>query len=370
MRQVLVEIHRWAGFVIGLAFAFIMVTGIVVAVWEQWESRIHFGGEYLREQPAEIGRDLDQLIGSGPAGLRGTLFLPNEITPVYEITQLNNTGTPGTLKHYYSQDLELLGTSHSGMRHPILDAMIDWHVSLVDGQRFTPYIGIIATVIALIALYIWWPFRRGFDWKVVLWPKDFRASNLLMNHATGGMISVAFLILLCVTGAFIGLRTVITSWAESVESPEQVAAYEIPSVERLDQPWQSWEVLVENAYAAMPEGAQLATIAAERVSAVIDFRFRGIDDLSLYGASHIYMNPYTGEAVHRYLTTEGSGVRWLLGQSRSLHTGEHMSTAYLVFLLLGSVIVTVIAFTGCVAFVRRLLKQGAPKVQSAKTSVA
>ncbi len=370
MRNLLVEIHRWAGFIIGLAFTFIMITGVVVAIWEQLESRTHFGGTLQPATPAEIGRDLDQLIGTGPEGLRGTLFLPNSITPVYEMSVLNDTGTPGTVKHYYSQDLELLGTSHSGQRHPILDAMIDWHVSLVDGQRFTPYIGIIATVIALIALYIWWPFRRGFDWKIVFWPKNFKASNLLMNHATGGIISIAFLLLLCITGAFIGLRTPVTNWAESVETPEQITAYEIPLVERVEQPWQSWEVLVENAYAAMPEGAELATIAAERVSAVVDFRFRGVEDISLYGGSHVYMNPYSGEAEHTYLTNEGSGVRWLLGQSRSLHTGEHMSLTYLLVLLLGSVIVTVIAFTGCVAFTRRLLRDSAAKKAAAGLDAA
>lgn len=370
MRNLLVEVHRWTGFIIGIAFVFIMFSGILVAVWEQLESRTHFGGTLQDATPAEIGRDLDQLIGAGPEGLRGTLFLPNAITPVYELTVINDTGVPGTVKHYYNQDLELLGTSHSGQRHPILDAMIDWHVSLVDGQRFTPYIGIIATLIALIALYLWWPFRNGFDWKVVFWPKNFKASNLLMNHATGGIISIAFLLLLCITGAFIGLRTVVTSWAESVETPEQVAAYEIPAVELVDEPWQNWEVLVENAYAAMPEGAELATIAAERISAVVDFRFRGIEDVSLYGASHVYMNPYTGDAESVYLTTEGSGVRWLLGQSRSLHTGEAMSTTYLVVLLLGSVIVTVIAFTGCVAFIRRMLKDSAEKKANKQLSGA
>ena len=361
MNKLLVEVHRWAGFIIGIAFVFIMVTGVVLAIWEQLQVRTYTSEAFVERAPAEIGRDLDQLIGTGQEGLLGTLFLPNAATPVYEVTVFNDTGVRGTVKHFYDQSLNLVGQTHSGQRHPILDALIDWHVSLVDGQRFTPYIGLAATVIALIALYIWWPFRRGFDWKIVAWPKDFKASNLLMNHTTGGMVSVAFLLLFSITGAFIGLRTVVGDIAATMETEEQIQALEVPQVTKQDMPWQSWEVLVANAYAAMPEGAELATVAAERVSAVIDFRFRGNDDISLFGQSHLYMNPYTAQAEHRYITSESSGLRWFLGQSRSLHTGEAMSTPFLIMLIVGGTLVSVIAFTGIVAFVRRLTRNAMVK---------
>ena len=357
----LVEIHRWIGLVIGLALAFLMLTGIIAIVVEQTRERVEIRGELPPMTAERIGTDLQALFADTPNTTNGTIFLPTDARPGYRITEYipaegSQTGTRPVYHFVQPATLERLATEDPEAHSAFMDLVVDLHVSLIDGTDVNDYVGYGGAAISLLAIYLWWPFRRGFRWRNVVAPRTWRKEQMLLNHTAGGIASVAFLLVIAITGGMMGTRGTLTDWSHALEGETLAERYAPPA---LDVPqnadWADWSTLVAVAHDALP-GATLATIATERGGA-LDFRFRGrAGDFSMFGQSHVYVDPYRAEVVQVYDLAEGSWLRWLLGMSRSLHIGEAMPTWYVVLLTLGCAVVTVIAFTGVFGFLRKLSK--------------
>jgi hypothetical protein len=168
---------------------------------------------------------------------------------------------------------------------------------------------------------------------------------------------VLFLIVLGFTGAVLNQRGPVLDGIASME-PDKGLQARVPQLSSQGDVWLSWQELLRRAHDSMPNGT-LASISIPRNSEVLDFRFRTEMDISQFGASHVYLNPFDGRIEGIYDVNNTSTLRWLFSQFRPLHTGENMPAWYVILICLGSLIGTVVTATGVIAFVRRLREKPA-----------
>lgn len=366
MRKLLLSAHRWTGLLIGILFAFIMLSGVVLTVTEQVQERVIIDRPWKQQSVQEMGQDLAYLLSDQPSQLHGTIYMPTPLQPAYgipfpiysaeEADRMRGIGdrvrTPVT-NYYGLDDFELIWSFDRNAEPGWRINLERWHINLVSGTWITAWVGYAGAVLALIGIYLWIPWRRGFRWLRGLAPANGSRSQLLNHHAAGGILSVIFVFVLALSGALLAQRGPVLDIVGQLEGGRADQA-NVPSLLWQQGEWASWPDMLTTAHQEMP-GAVLASVSIPLGSQALDFRFRSKADISQFGSSHVYLNPWTGQVLSSYRVEEQSGWRWTFSQLRPIHTGENMPHWYVLVLSIGSLIGGLIALTGVISMVRSLL---------------
>lgn len=381
MRTIFASIHRWIGLAIGLLFAFIMLSGVVLTVTEQVQERVIIDRPWKEQSIDEIGRDLAYLLREQPSQLHGTIYMPTPLQPawgiphpVYSLEESerilgrgDRVRTPVT-NYYGLDDFELIWSFDRNAEPAWRVQLEQWHITLVSGTWITAWVGYAGTALALIALYIWWPWRKGFRWRRILIPDNGKRSGLLNHHTSAGIASILFVFVLGLSGALLAQRGPVLGILDHVEG-DAAALVSVPALQRQQGEWASWPDLIRTAHDAMP-GATLASVSIPRGSQALDFRFRSNADISQFGSSHVYIDPWNNRVLSSYRVENQSGWRWMFSQLRPIHTGENMPHWYVVVLSVGSLIGGLIALTGVISLVRKLLQKRQQPVESSSSGAS
>ena len=366
MMKLLSWIHRWVGAAVALLFGLIMLSGVILTLdhtAHQYSSPI-MEYEYQPQSIEQIAQRVDYIHQEQGGADLLLMEMPTSTWPAYT-TRVDQGRRGGPPMYYTADESAPVGIayhssqeSHESNWTRIMGAVRALHFRLIWGSlALVAYIGIAGIVIALLGIIVWWPFRKAFIWRDTLWPRGVHYSRLLLNHMTGGLIAIAFLMLLTITGVYLGIRGDFMNVVRAIDGPEQTAAESYrPENPPQDAPMRPLSEMVYAAASQVPEHYQLTKIdkmVPEEGNHLVQFIFEAPLDLHPDGWTIVYMDPYSATPLHTFLSADKTALRHFAESSRPLHTGENMGLPYSIAICLGSIIVTITVFTGFVSFVKR-----------------
>ena len=373
MKKYLVYLHRWLGFPLGLLFVVVFGTGLISA-FEEMLSRVDFAGPEYQYRETTIAQDADALaaITGGRDGIR-QVVMPTEKTPYYQVDMRGETFTYAIddLKQVQHEQLESGGFFRTALQLHRNFLLGREEFLGISGKSYVAWTGLIALLLSVLGLWLWWPMRKSFRAKDLV-PQGRQRRNFYYAHLTGGVVTLVAVILLGVTGAAITYRP-LAKQVLGVDQPhaaktlqhkneqrkngQQKTVSQTPEV--LEVGWHAW---LTAARAEIP-GAELTRIRFPRPSSsepVIEFRFRATGDWLGLANSKVRINTEHSTLVEVSRFEEQSLGEKLYSIIVPLHSGRGLHIGYLLVLLVFSLLGTLMVFSGLVSFLVKRRKIAIP----------
>ncbi len=201
----------------------------------------------------------------------------------------------------------------------------------VEGKHYVAWVGLIASAISLLGLWLWWPLRRSFAIQDLV-PRGKKRQHFYYSHMSNGVVVLVVILLLTLTGASIAYRA-FTQQLFGVES-EPVSSVEPISI---DANWHSW---MQAAYAQMPAGAKLNQIRFPRQTVddtsqqILELRFHTLGDWLGLTGSKAKIDKQSSQLVEVILFHDLALGEKFYSILVPLHTGHNLPTAYVAVLLI------------------------------------
>ena len=358
MKSVIKKIHRWFGFPLGLLFIVTFGTGLLTAIDELLYQAEYAGFTYQETTLAQDAAVLTK-ITQGKKGIRH-IVMPSENRPYYQLRLSDTTFT------YSIRDLsQVVEKTHQrdGFFHITLQLHRNFLLGKegflgIKGAVYVAWVSLLALLISMIGLWLWWPVRRKFSIKKII-PTDRRHGTLYYAHINGGVIAFVFIVLMSLTGASITYRD-ISQALFGVDKHSGVRVEPVPVV--LDNTWYAWLSAVNQ---QLPSGKVtdiryprkqprvVKNDKPQRTSDAMLMTFNVVDENSWLGLPN---NKIVIDARNSTLVSSRLFSRLSLGEKcyallKPLHTGRGLHYGYVLFLLFMSVLGTLMVLTGVVGFV-------------------
>lgn len=239
-----------------------------------------------------------------------------------------------------------------GVRPPVagwLGTVHQMHLRLTKtwGKPVVAWSGVVIVFLLLSGIYLWWPIKRA---SVTTGRSPFR--TWFDWHNTIGIFSLVFLLLLSLTGVFIGFdQTAIPLAYKATGStparpiPSRVVA--VPGAHQI-----SPDRALEIARTALP-GATPFLVPAVSPTEAYSVRAHFPEDLSPGGRSRIVINSYTGNVMGVENSRTAPGGRRVEILNRAIHTGDIFGLPSKIVMSLASLMAPVQLITGVMLWSRR-----------------
>lgn len=412
MKKFFSTVHRWLGFPLGLLFVITFGTGCLTAVDELLErvehtrTKSHYiyratsieedaraltfilegreleggtgdgvtGDGKKREGITGNGRQGNESLGEGQKGESKKeirqVTLPSKDRPYYHVA------TRGERWIFPIDHLDQENYSQSnneGFFRTVLQLHRNYLLGKegllgVEGKHYAAWVGLIALMLSLLGLWLWWPLRKSFAIKDLV-PRGKKRKHFYFSHMSSGVVLLVVILLLALTGASITYRA-ITQQLFGVERDKSSNIKPIV----LNNNWQAW---LQEAYAQMPEGAQLEQIRFPRQAKggrakqparnnadkrpnnrrnktgqhILEFRFHAPGDWLGLASSKVKIDKNSSQLVDVVLFRDLPLSEKFYFILVPLHTGHNLPAVYVIALLVLSLLGTVMVFSGLVSFV-------------------
>ncbi len=364
LKVIVTQVHRWVGVPLGVLFLVTLVTGLVVGGADLLRALDGKGQTHRETSIEEDARALEQMTQDVPQIFQAVMPTPR--TPFYQARARGETRT------YRIGDLELIDHQvSSGFYRLALGLhrtfLLGRHGGVlgISGADIVAWIGLIATVFSLLGIWLWWSYRHSFRWFRTV-PRTWIRSEMFRSHMTAGVVTVAAVCFLCVTGAAITYRDL----ARSTLDARQISAVGLrESPYYIASDWKTWLRLAKQemegdlAVVAFPRtrGGQEAPAdfeygAVDPVAAV-QLRFMTSGDWLGMAGSRVYIDPRQSALIGVARFDDLSIGQRLYGLIVPLHAGRSVTPMYLAVLLFCTLLVTVMTFSGVVSFVLKHLRR-------------
>ena len=364
LKRFVTLLHRWVGLPRGVLFLVALVSGLIVGGADLWRAVDGKGQTYRETSIAEHARALELMTREMPHMFQA--LLPTPSTPYYQAR------ARGEAKTYRIGDLEPIDhrVSSGGFYRLALGLHRTFLLGRqggalgISGADAVAWVGLIAMLLSLLGIWLWWTFRRSFRWRRIV-PLRWTRNEMFRSHMTAGVVTVVALVLLCVTGAAITYRGV-TRAALDASLIGDVGFREFPYYVASD--WETWLKLAEQemdgdlTVVAFPRrrGGQAAPVEFEYgvvdPASAVQFRFATDSDWLGMAGSRVFVDPRQSALIGRARFDDLPFGQRLYSLIVPLHTGRNVAPAYLVALLLCTVLATVMTFSGVASLVLKLVK--------------
>ncbi|TXS96308.1 PepSY domain-containing protein [Parahaliea maris] len=281
-----------------------------------------------------IASQLQQLEFQRGAGSPISLKAPNPGEPYW------------TVRHGHALELLELATLDTYQDNlgilALLTLLREFHVDLLTGrwgQSLLLLCGILALFLTVSGLLLWWPGRRAFRWRWVI-PRNYTASRSLQYHRHAGALVSPLLLLAFLTGSVMLWQKLVAPLLPPVATEiRQIAAMPagVPGIARD----------YRAAQAAVPDGwPTYIRTYQEQDSTYTKVRFRLPGEWHLNGRTSVVVNSDTGELVISERSDQSSNARRLVNQLYPLHSGYGMPGGYRALMLVTSLALAWLAYTG------------------------
>ncbi len=377
MKKNLMLLHRWLGFPLGIVFMITFGSGCLTAVDELWQRVEHHnynaGYVWRATTPEENAIAVENML-KGKTAIR-QILMPTPNNPYYRVVARGESWTYA-IDHFnpaLSSDVMAVvynQTENQGVFRTILQLHRNFLLGKegllgIEGKYYVTWVGLIALLLSLVGLWLWWPRRKTFATKHIM-PQGKKRKDFFTSHVTNGVVVLLAIFLLAVTGASITYRS-FTKQLLNVKPEQQLA------MAQLDDNWQSW---IKAAYAAMPDGSQLQQIRMPRKSRkknapqLLDFRFYAQGNWLGLASSKVKINPNSSQLVTVTLFKDFTLAEKVYALLVPLHTGKHLPVLYVAILLIFSLLGTLMVFSGVVSFLlKKSIKTKIDRVFSVKRLV-
>ena len=195
------------------------------------------------------------------------------------------------------------------------------HLLTSWGRPVVRWSGVAIVVLLVTGFYLWWPAKRA---SVTTGRSPFRTWFDL--HNVVGIFSFAFLLVLSLTGVFIGFSDValpLASWVTGSAPAAQVSTRlaVVPGARQL-----SPDQAIAIARVAL-RGAEPFAVSIVGPADAYVVRSRFPEDLTPGGRSRVVVDSYTGRVVGAESSRTAPGGRRVEILNRAVHTGERLRAA-------------------------------------------
>ena len=380
MKRFLVTLHRWLGFPLGVFFLVTFGTGLLTAV-DELLSRKSSDLPYREVSLEEKAATLETLLANHEDVRQ--IVMPSEATPYYQVAR---RGERITYPLVDSLDIESQTQEQGGFFATVLQL----HRNLllgkegifgVSGAKIVAWVALLSLLLSLIGLWLWWPLRRTFK-PAHLVPRSLARKAMYYNHMSSGVVVFVAIVLLALTGAGITYRDV----AKRVLGVNEIQAQPHQN-QPLPKQWHAW---LNAAYQQMPGGElryvrmprqepgkngggrakgqerrareqnRADTRSPERQNpgrsnsaenTVVELIFATPGDWWGLTNSRVAIDIKSSNIVKVELFENLDLGNKLYAVMVPLHTGRNLPAAYVVALLVFSLMGTVMVFTGVASFV-------------------
>lgn len=236
--------------------------------------------------------------------------------------------------------------------------LFDLHAHLLAGETgelVGGVIGLLAALMTITGLVLWWPTRRAFRFAA-LWPSNLSRRNILGWHRDIGMLASPMLLLLLLTGSGMVFYTDIQKLFNAAfgdEVPQSARPAGKP-----DAPF----VLPDAATLArvdrhFPEGKLLYYYVDGSEQGINRFRLRQSCELHPNGRSFVYTDASTGEVLAADDACAMPPGERLLHTVYPLHAAMTGSAIYRSLAFVTALVLAGLALTGVVTYVQKLSKR-------------
>jgi uncharacterized iron-regulated membrane protein len=343
MRALILKVHLILALAAGVVITSLGVTGGIMAFEpeiDHWQHRA--------------------LMDVTPSGAKHTLVeVGDAVTkarPGTRITAYGLGATPSRADVVLSRTDELYVNPYTleitGVRPPGPDWLANvhqMHLRLLTtwGRPVVRWSGVIVVVLLVSGLYLWWPAKRA---RVSTGRSQFRTWFDLHNVA--GIFSLAFLLVLSLTGVFIGFDDVmlplayrITGSVPATQVSTKVAR--VPGARQITP-----DEAVAIAREALP-GAEPFLVAVAGPADAYVVRSRFPEDLTPGGRSRVVVDSYTGRVIAAESSRTAPGGRRVEILNRAVHTGDVFGLPSKIVMSIASLMAPVQLLTGVMLWLRR-----------------
>ena len=300
LKRIVTLLHRWVGLPLGVLFLTTLVTGLIVGGADLLRALDGKGQTYRETSIEEDARALERMVQDVPRIFQAVLPTPHtpyyqarargETTRIYRIGDLEPIDHRESFGGLYRLALGLHRTFLLGRQGGALG---------VSGADAVAWVGLIATVLSLLGIWLWWSYRRAFRWSRLV-PFRWTRNEMFRSHMTAGVVTVVAVVLLCVTGAAITYRGV-TRAALDASLIGDAGFREFPYYVASD--WETWLKLAEQemdgdlTMVAFPRrrGGQAAPVDFEYgvvdPASAVQFRFVTESDWLGMAGSRVFLDP-------------------------------------------------------------------------------
>lgn len=348
MRKILYTLHLYMALAAGVFVILLGLTGSIMAFEPEIDHLLHWRLSYVTPQGrvlslAEIG---DAVSKAFPSERIGGYRLPN--SPRFSVAvaiprgQVYVNPYTGKILGVRSGGRDFLGYVHQLHLRLLLRNRSD------SGKKIISWVGMVVIFLLLSGLYLWWPLKR-----LAIRPGAQSRRFWFDLHNTIGVISLAFLLILAVTGVMIGFEeTTVPLFYKLTGSQPSPLPNAPPPAAPGSRPIGADQAMAI-ARAAIP-GAVPFIINVPDPKQAYDIRSRFPEDLTPGGRSFVTVDQYSGKV----LFAEGSrtappGSRIVI-QNRAIHTGDIFGIPSKTAMSLASLAIVVQAISGIVMYWKRL----------------
>lgn len=304
LRAALSWLHLWLGLTAGLVFALVALSGTVLVFQRELLLTAH--PQLARASlpvMAQQGAAFSRIVAEwGPRGL-SSADLPSAKLPVWQ-----GYFPEGERRYFDAASGELLLTRNPGNDWVLW--LRDLHTHLLageTGEEVLGVVGLIALLMLLSGLYLWWPRLRALA-QSLRWHAGPPTRRWFSWHRSTGALLLPLALLVTTTGVAMVYNDAVRSalrWTFD-DGPEVVPP---PALAVRDQDI-DWPKVLEAADGRLPR-SELRRIAVPKPgNALIAIRARAIGEWHPNGRSVIWLDPYQAQVVQVHdATAQDVGAR-------------------------------------------------------------
>ncbi len=339
--------HNWIGFFVTFTMLIVLTSGIYLGSVDIIKRMQTYDQQYVPLTLEQKANTVEQLFERYPE--MGTVRFPTEHTPYIQ------AATRGKAIAFDAELNELAVIDNADF--PLYGTMFWLHRNFLMGdfgKYLNAWASLIAGLITLVGIYLWWRVRKGFRLKQTF-PKNTRSASLFKSHLQLGLFVSIPLFVLCLSGFLITYKGL---WFDALKvEPNSQISY--PT----SQP-SNWLSQLTTAQNLWPD-SQLVTISKPRSrpgapalkELNYSIRFDEHANVWLREADSITMSYERGQIQSALKHSERPLSGKIASFVRPLHDALNMPLSYVFFITIVSIITTLILLFSLVTFYRRIFKK-------------
>ena len=343
MRQTLLKLHLVLALVAGLIITSLGVTGSIMAFEPEIDHLTH--------------RALMDVAPAGtPHPVVDVMSAVNRAYPGMPVSGVTLGASPsrayavaikqGTV-YVNPYTLDIKGIRPGGPDWLSTIHQIHLRLNTTWGKTVVAWSGVIMLFLVLSGLYLWWPVKRA---TITTGKTPFRTWYDWHNFV--GIFSFVFLLLLSMTGVFIGFESTAVPLAYRLTGSAPVPAISPKIKAQAGVAQITPDAALEIARQALP-GATPFFVPVVSPTDAYNVRVRFPEDLTPGGRSRVLIDSYSGAVMAADSSRTAPGGRRVETLNRAIHTGDIWGIPSKLVMSIASIMAPVQLLTGVMLWVRK-----------------
>ncbi|MGB4248033.1 MAG: PepSY-associated TM helix domain-containing protein [Pseudohongiellaceae bacterium] len=262
------------------------------------------------------------------------------------------------------------------LRDRLMGVLFDIHVHLMAGETgelVAGGIGLVAAVMAITGLALWWPTRRAFRWRS-LWPGGWQRRHLLAWHRDMGMVLSPLLLVFLLTGSGMVFYAQVQSLLNGLfgdpvptVAPASAAKPVVNPETSSQQPLPSARTLAA-VNAVFPDARLMFYYTDALAQGYHRFRLRRACELHPNGLTFIYTNAVSGDIAHTSDACAMPPGERLTRMIYPLHAGKAGTETWRFLGLITALVLVGLSLSGVATYIQRI-RNANPRSRASHTSL-